>query len=819
VHRRLGDAARAWDADGRDPSELYRGTQLDGATEWAAGHADAPNRIEQQFLDTSLALRDAERRRETRRVRRLGALLVAAALALVVSLVAGAIAVGQRNRATDQRRLAAARELAAAANANLDVDPERSILLALEAVERSRTDGGNGGSALPEAEEALHSAVTASVIDLRVPGIGGAVDWSPEGDTFVTEGPEQSGEIDIRDAVTGESVRRFPGHVPDVNAVVYSPDGERLLTTGDDGAARLWDPDTGEQVHALEGQDGPVWGPSISADGRLFAATWPDEGVTRVAELATGRVVREIRAVPRPWKTAFSPDGALIAVASADWTFTSVKVVDVDTGAEILDLRHRGQVQDVAWSPDGASIATSADGAAQIWDASTGQRRIALLGHQAQVLSIDWSPDRSVLATGSADGTARVWLLQEGGARQILVLTAQDMRSGVQGVAFSPDGKRLLTGNSRVTATRIWDVTGSGTAEVANLPSVALTWTGAGFLGDGREVVASSGGASITVWDVEQRRRVRTLGGDPPANVGDPNVLVTPVVGRAEVRLVAVDPAGQHVAAVTLVPGSFADDIVAWNPATGRELFNLRIVDGVEAIAWSQGGEWLAVTDQTPPGDRGHITVYDGTGRVAGEVWEAMDVGIGHIRFSPDGRRIVGVRFPADGSDPPGVHTWDWRTGELLDSIKTPEETRRVWLSDDGSLAASVLASEQIAILDVANGQQVALLTGQTGNTEDIAFSRDNTTLAVGGDDGSVRLWDTRQGREIVTLRGHIGAVNALSFRRDGSQLASASADGTVRIWALHLDDLEAIARDHLTRGLTTDECQRYLHVDRCPAP
>jgi WD40 repeat protein len=68
-------------------------------------------------------------------------------------------------------------------------------------------------------------------------------------------------------------------------------------------------------------------------------------------------------------------------------------------------------------------------------------------------------------------------------------------------------------------------------------------------------------------------------------------------------------------------------------------------------------------------------------------------------------------------------------------------------------------------------------------------------------------------------LRGHIGAVNALSFRRDGSQLASASADGTVRIWALHLDDLEAIARDHLTRGLTTDECQRYLHVDRCPAP
>ena len=200
-------------------------------------------------------------------MRRLRGLLVGVAVALVVALVAGVVAVGQRDRATDQGAPGRGRELAAAANANLDVDPERSMLLALEAVERSRTDDGTGGGALPEAEEALHRAVTSSAIDLRVAGIGGAVDWSPKGDTFVTEGAESSGEIDIRDAVTGESVRRFPGHDPDVNAVAYSPDGERLLTTGDDGAARLWDPDTGEQVHALEGQAGEVWGPSSAATG------------------------------------------------------------------------------------------------------------------------------------------------------------------------------------------------------------------------------------------------------------------------------------------------------------------------------------------------------------------------------------------------------------------------------------------------------------------------------------------------------------------------------------------------------------------------
>ena len=496
IHRRLGDAARVWDADAHDPSELYRGAQLDMAAEWAAGHDDAPNRLERQFLDTSLTGRDAERRREAGRVRRLRALLVGVALALVASLVTGAIAVAQRDEATDQGRLAEARELAAAANANLDVDPERSTLLALEAVERSRTDDGPGGGALPEAEEALHRAVTSSAIELRVPGVGGTVDWSPAGDTFVTEGAENSGEIDIRDAATGESVRRFPGHDPDVNDVAYSPDGRRLLTTGDDGAARLWNPDTGEQVQVLQGQVVPVWGASISGDGRLFAASWPIEGVTRVAETATGRVVREIWAVPDPGPTALSPDGSRIGVVSYDWSFLSVKIVDVASGAEVLDLGHRGAVHDVAWSPDGAMIATAAEGAAQIWDAATGRRLIALLGHTADVTSIDWSASPTILATASDDGTARTWTLIEGGAREMAVLTAHDMRSGLAGVSFSPDGERLLTGTIRATAAQVWDVSVGGRAEVATLPSVALASVAAAFLGDGQR-----GGG-------DQRRRV-----------------------------------------------------------------------------------------------------------------------------------------------------------------------------------------------------------------------------------------------------------------------------------------------------------------------
>ena len=413
VHRRLADAARTWDADERDPSGLYRGTQLDAAADWAARQADAPNRIERAFLDTSLAGRDAERRREARRVRRLRALLTAVALALVVSLVTGAIALGQRNRATDQGRLAEARELAAAANANLDVDPERSVLLALAAVERSRA---GDGSVLPEAEQALHDAVTGSRAALRVPGVGGAVAWSPDGTRFAAADPD--GAVVVHDAATGEPVQTIAGHDAPVNGITFSPDGSLLGTTGEDGYAKVWDLETGEELHALESPAGrDAIAPSFSSDGSLFAAAWLNEGFVRILDLTSGRIGQEIQVEGSPRSTSFDPSGARIVIALD--TAPAV-VVDVRSGDEVLTLDDPGS-SGAAWSSDGASIATAGDdGSARIFDARTGRQRFALLGHRDRVTAVDWSPDSNRVVTASQDGTATLWRLAEGGGQRDL---------------------------------------------------------------------------------------------------------------------------------------------------------------------------------------------------------------------------------------------------------------------------------------------------------------------------------------------------------------------------------------------------------------
>ena len=78
--------------------------------------------------------------------------------------------------------------------------------------------------------------------------MGGALDWSQDGALFATEGPEESGLVDVRDGRTGRTVRKFPGHDGDVNLVAFSPDGTQLATSGDDGAVYVWD-----HAHRLSG--------------------------------------------------------------------------------------------------------------------------------------------------------------------------------------------------------------------------------------------------------------------------------------------------------------------------------------------------------------------------------------------------------------------------------------------------------------------------------------------------------------------------------------------------------------------------------------
>ena len=639
--------------------------------------------------------------------------------------------------------------------------------------------------------------MVASRIELSVPDVGGALDWSPDGSVFVTEGPEETGVVDIRDAETGDSVRSFPGHDSDVNDVAFSPDGSMLATTGDDGTAKVWDPATGEELHTLQGS-GEVRGVSFSPDGSLLAACWHDEGIVRVWDPATGRTVREIGPLQSPWGTSFSPDGTRLALSVFEPP--EAVVLDLTSGAELFTLRgHEGNVHGVAWSADGRRIATaSIDSTVRIWDSRTGNLQFTLTGHTASVVVAKWSPDSTRLATGSEDGTAKVWEITSDAARELLSLSAQGTGSGVQGLAFSPDGDRVMTGEQAIEAVLIWDVSASGDAEWANLPANPDGASAIGFTPDSH-LVASSGGGSVTVWNPETRMKLPTMGShgqpeDPPSTIVDE---------------VDVSPDGALIATATTTAD--AGETKVWDTATGEEVFTVQ--PGGGPIAWSPNGELLT----TANGTEGVVEIVARSGEKVAELPEEAGFFIINAAFSPDGRLLATARFPTGRFDPTSlqVKIWDWKRGTVVGTIVAGGEGMS--FDPSGSRIATADPLGPAEIWDIDSGRKLATLPGPTGGFWDIVFSPDGSRIAAANLDGTVRVWDAESGAQVLALRGHPSGVVTVRFSPDGSKLASAGGDGTVRVWALALDDLIEIAHRNVQRVLSDAECRQYLHVQRCP--
>jgi WD40 repeat protein len=826
----LREAAASWAELERDPGALYRGARLDTALQLADRGTRALPPREREFLDASRTERDRERQREAdqlqrtaRANRRLRAQLVALAIALVGALVVGSVAVGQRNRAERAGRVATGRELAAAATANLDVDPELSVNLALAAVDQTRSAGG---SALPEAEQALHDAVTASRATLHVPGVGGAVEWSSDGTRVAAAGPE--GTVDIRDARTGELLRSLDGHDARVNGVAFNHNDTLLGTTGEDGFAKVWDLATGKEVHAWESPaERDALAPSFSPDGSLFAAAWWNEGLVRVLDVATRQTVQEIRTEGLPRSTAFDPSDTRIAIAQL--SAPSV-VVDVRSGDDVLTMGAPNP-SDAAWSPDGTSIATAdEDGTARIFDARTGRQRLALVGHRDGVTDVDWSPDSTHVVTASDDGTAKVWRVIGGDGRERFTLSAQDTRSGLVSAAFSPDGSHVVTGDIENRATIVWDVSITGDAELATLPAAASDQSSATFTPDGRYLLAGNAAGTVSVWDAQTLTRVRKLG-DPDQSPPIENVISPPAATDVFVNAIDVSPDGRLAAVVTVDPRPrlWTTVMRVWDLETGQEAFRTRPRGFfVDDVAWSPTGDHLAISttrlaDTSEEVLEAVVTVVDRSGREVAVLPDAEPfVQILSLAFTPDGKRLIGSRSSTASFETffGQVMIWNWEDGQLERSIDTGGE--EAVLSPRGDLIVSTprnfFAGSQVAeVWDWATGQHLRTLAGHTGSVTDAAFSPDGSRLATASRDGTVRLWDPDTGKQQLVLRGHVGEVSAVAFSPDGSRLVSVGTDGTVRVSALDLDELIEIAENGLTRSLTDEECRKYLHVERCP--
>jgi WD40 repeat protein len=190
------------------------------------------------------------------------------------------------------------------------------------------------------------------------------------------------------------------------------------------------------------------------------------------------------------------------------------------------------------------------------------------------------------------------------------------------------------------------------------------------------------------------------------------------------------------------------------------------------------------------------------------------------ITFSPDGSRVATVSpMEETAAEEKGIYEWDAVTGELLRMLPANAfALYSVRYSPDGELLAAGVQEGKILVWDTSSGELVQTLTGHTGLVPGLAFSPDGEYLASSSLDSTAKVWDMNTGAEVATLRGQSGLLHHLDYSPDGTRIATVAADGTLRTFVLSTDELVGLARSRVTRSLTTEECQKYLHVDECPA-
>jgi WD40 repeat protein len=252
--------------------------------------------------------------------------------------------------------------------------------------------------------------------------------FSPDGVLVVTggttpsgaEATEDDGWVTVWDASTGEPVRNLipptPGIMP--SQAEFSRDGS-LLAIVAGSSVRVWNTATWEVEFTDSEADFPglFSAASVSPDGELLAtqSVFPEElGRLPVAvwSLESGELVSGITQFPRDERgtAVFSPDGRLLLTAGLGRPLVS----EVFTRKTLATLKvpDSSYAAGGAFSPDATRIATAeADGTVRLWDATTGEEELVLVGHSAEVTAVAFSPDGTRLASVSFDGILRVWAL------------------------------------------------------------------------------------------------------------------------------------------------------------------------------------------------------------------------------------------------------------------------------------------------------------------------------------------------------------------------------------------------------------------------
>jgi WD40 repeat protein len=580
-------------------------------------------------------------------------------------------------------------------------------------------------------------------------------------------------------------------HANRIQALAFSPDGRLLVSGGSDRQIRLWDLASRQPVATFQYAD-YITDVDFSPDGQLIACATefapvkvlnvPELNETSVLDHSArvitfsegGQVLHTARSgVVRRWdlesgrttwqsssndsftmpginpQVALSPDGARFAVGTFD---RGARVWDARSATLLATFPREGDafLFRLAFSPDGKVLATGhTDGAVRLWACSDQRLRHTLAGHASWITAMAFSADGSRLASASYDHAIALWNTATGQKLDWL----KGHEDEIDALAFSPDGNRLASGSKDQTI-RIWDLTARREAD---------SWKS--FRGPSDPCVLSPDGGTALVRDLERgfvlwdTKSVQPLALPP---ISGSNLMIGAV--SSDRRQVALSP---RLGGIQL----FSCDEGILTPVGELSIGS----SPVDTLAFSPQGNALASGSED-----GRVVLWDTKTRTPLIQFQHLTNDAAHVSFSEDGR-ILGIRYETD-------------VGELFDLARRQRialftghhgSIMQIAVSHSGRLAATGSFDHTVklwSLSDRRGATELATLKGHLTPAWSVAFSQDDTRLAVGLGGGEIRIWNVATRQEVATLRGHRLPVTALHFT-DGDQTLVSVSGESLHVW------------------------------------
>lgn len=835
TQRRLSASVEEWENAGHDPSFLASGARLDQFSEWLrTSHLGITHR-ERTYLESSIAEQAAKRAQDeriARRVQNFGRAAAVLGVMVVLALAATAFAAAQAGQARSEVEIAAQ----TLTPVPRTLTPVQLTLVAGNALIRSGQATATSVAVARQQQEALIESLR---LGNAASNLLGESSSSPELAALLAIRALRTAYTVPADAALVMAFDRMyarevmSSHTDTVTAVALAPDGTRF-SSGQDGALYRW---RDQAATLLFSGDSPVRALALSPEASPeLVIIADDDGVIRLLNARDGKVIREITQAHKSpiLCLAFAPDGSLFASGGVEgeihlWDKTGTRVKSwaahdggtlalafapnssallsggVDGYSRLWSIPESSLRTEMAWidpvlgvaypqpgsdQGDGQWAVISAGSEATLINPENGETRLTFRGHTDLVNAASFNQDGSQVVTVSADGTLRVWNIQENNPNldQPILLGHTDSV-----LAVSVNGTdQILTGSADQTV-RLWEIRSNGSD--MRLRSASL---------------AAPADPGISV--------VRLMEGTTSLLVGTHNGYW---IGDFETgRIVSNEDKVKHRIQVTAHSGKWL--MMGTSTLFQFDLTQKKILKYFELP--DHAADAVLMSTALSPDDRLLLTgwndravrLWDIEKGGLFRVWEQRQDWVGAVAFTPDGKAIIVTDLSG------GISLITLETGQERPLGKLDRPIWSVTISPDGQIAVTGDENGQLTFWSLPSGRIERVIKAHSLQIGALAFSADGRYLLSGSADRSGVITESATGREYRRLIAHEAEISAVAFSPDGKLAITGSADGEVRLWDVDYQtfgDRVCKRLNAVQRRLSAAEQGRYGIGDRniCP--